>query len=145
MSTILADTVRKTGGTLGVDIRIKNSSLYESEGGTSVTQNIVQGLAKCWFLLEGDITTPVNRDSINSSSVTDHGTGDYTVTLTNNFSSSDNAFTGDAGYTQLVGGPYNASSYYYGSSSSRRVRSSIPNGTLYDCEQIGGSLFGDLV
>ncbi len=40
MSEIFVDTIRKTGGSLGTDIRIKNTSVYESDGGTSVTQNI---------------------------------------------------------------------------------------------------------
>ena len=44
MSTLLTDTIRKTGGSLGVDIRVKNNSVYESDGGTSVTQNMVQSL-----------------------------------------------------------------------------------------------------
>ena len=48
MSSLFTDTIRKTGGTLGTDIRIKNTSVYESDGGTSVTQNLVQGLAKVW-------------------------------------------------------------------------------------------------
>ena len=46
MSEIFVDTIRKTGGSLGTDIRVKNTSVYESDGGTSVTQNLVQGLAK---------------------------------------------------------------------------------------------------
>ena len=48
MSEIFVDTIRKTGGTAGTDIRIKNTSVYESDGGTSVTQNLVQGLVKSW-------------------------------------------------------------------------------------------------
>ena len=39
MSEIFVDTIRKTGGSLGTDIRVKNTSVYESDGGTSVTQN----------------------------------------------------------------------------------------------------------
>ena len=46
MSEIFVDTIRKTGGSLGTDIRIKNTSVYESDGGTSVTQNLVKGMTK---------------------------------------------------------------------------------------------------
>ena len=49
MSEIFVDTIRKTGGSLGTDIRIKNTSVYESDGGTSVTQNMVQSLAKSFY------------------------------------------------------------------------------------------------
>tara|TARA_R110002050_G_scaffold248147_3_gene385949 strand:- start:64 stop:495 length:432 start_codon:yes stop_codon:yes gene_type:complete len=90
MSTILADTVRKTGGTLGVDIRIKNNSVCESEGGTSVTTSISQGLAKSWIDYKGTSTNAI-MDSLNITSVTDNGTGDYTIVINNNMSSAEYA------------------------------------------------------
>ena len=79
MSTLLADTIRKTGGTAGRDIRIKNTSVYESDGGTSVTQNLVQALCKAWCRFDDGTSS----DSFNVSSVTDHGTGDYQVFIAN--------------------------------------------------------------
>ena len=82
MSEIFVDTIRKTGGSLGTDIRIKNTSVYESDGGTSVTQNLVQGLAKSWVNFNGTGTIAA-RDSLNNASLTDNGTGHYTITLTN--------------------------------------------------------------
>jgi len=84
MSTLLADTIRKTGGTAGVDIRVKNTSVYESDGGTSVTQNLVQGLIKCWLTATG---TPESRDSYNVSSLTDVATGQFQTNITSAFSS----------------------------------------------------------
>ena len=51
MSEIFVDTIRKTGGSLGTDIRIKNTSVYESDGGTSVTQNLV----KDWLNVTEDL------------------------------------------------------------------------------------------
>ena len=85
MSTLLTDTIRKTGGTAGVDIRVKNTSVYESDGGTSVTQNLVQGLAKVW----ADINAGQGGygDSFNTTSITDNGTGDATITHVNDMSS----------------------------------------------------------
>ena len=93
MSTITAtnlhgDTIRKTGGSLGVDIRIKNTSVYESDGGTSVTQNLVQGLAKVWMNMAAGQTT---NGSFNTSGLTDNGTGDYTITIANNMANDDYA------------------------------------------------------
>ena len=124
-------------------------SILVTGEGNSTTTNLQQGLAKVWFLLEGDISTPVFRDSLNGSSVTDNGTGDYTANFTNNLNSSDNVLTTDAGFTQGVGGPYLSSSYYYSTQTTqRRMRtcsfSNINSGTLTDCEQIGGSIHGDL-
>jgi len=79
MSNIYVDTIRKTGGSLGTDIRVKNTSVYESDGGTSVTQNLVQALCKAWYDIDGSSTASV-LDSFNSASLTDNGTGDFTVT-----------------------------------------------------------------
>ena len=85
MSTLLADTIRKTGGTAGVDIRVKNTSVYESDGGTSVTQNVVQSLAKhIHYFNQATLTL---NSSLNVSSITDVGTGMYDPQLTNNMSS----------------------------------------------------------
>ena len=86
MSSLFTDTIRKTGGSLGTDIRIKNTSVYKSDGGTSVTQNLVQGIAKSWIarLNTGDASF---LDSLNVSGTTDSGTGRITVTFTNDFSS----------------------------------------------------------
>jgi hypothetical protein len=81
MSEIFVDTIRKTGGSLGTDIRVKNTSVYESDGGTSVTQNLVQGLCKAW---QKHDTSSV-EDSLNASSFTDNATGDFTVNFTNSF------------------------------------------------------------
>ena len=87
MSTITAtnlhgDTIRKTGGSLGVDIRVKNTSVYESDGGTSVTQNLVQGLAKMFVSVNQGGSQSIN-DSFNVSSIADGGTGLTEATLTN--------------------------------------------------------------
>ena len=85
MSEIFVDTIRKTGGSLGTDIRIKNTSVYESDGGTSVTQNTVQSLVKTWAI--NDHTSTSVLDSFNQSSITDTSTGILTWDVTNNFSS----------------------------------------------------------
>ncbi len=52
--------------------------------GNSTTTNLQQGLAKAW--VNATATVSINN-SLNCSSGTDHGTGDYSVTLTNAFSS----------------------------------------------------------
>tara|TARA_R100001129_G_scaffold111580_1_gene76629 strand:- start:44 stop:499 length:456 start_codon:yes stop_codon:yes gene_type:complete len=81
VSQVNTDTLRHSGGTLGTDVRIKNTSVYESDSGTSPTQNLVQGLCKAWIMQEDGTTV---HDSFNQASLTDNGTGDYRVTLTNN-------------------------------------------------------------
>ena len=81
MSEIFVDTIRKTGGTLGTDIRIKNTSVYESDGGTSVTKNLVQSLTKAWAGIDSSANL---EDSFNISSGDDDGTGNYGLNFTSN-------------------------------------------------------------
>ena len=87
MSEIFVDTIRKTGGSLGTDIRVKNTSVYESDGGTSVTQNLVQGLIKQWSSFDQRGTTYGSNtagDTFNTSSQADESTANVTVSFTNN-------------------------------------------------------------
>ena len=86
MSQVNVDTIRKSDGSAGTDIRIKNTSVYESDGGTSVTQNLVQGLTKSWCVFDGEGTISIT-DSHNSASLTDVAQGDYTLGFTNNMNS----------------------------------------------------------
>ena len=102
MSSLYTDTIRKTGGTAGTDIRIKNTSVYESEGGTSVTQNLVQGLTKVWWQFDQANSNTID-ESFNVSGIVDNGTGDSTTSFTNAFSgardyatSQCHAYTNDA-------------------------------------------------
>ena len=58
------------------------------EGGTTTT-NLQQGLVKSWIKIAGTTSPASSIDSFNSSSLTDNGTGDYTVNLSNNMSNDD--------------------------------------------------------
>jgi hypothetical protein len=74
MSTIKTNTL--TGTTTAGSISVTGE-------GNSTTTNLQQGLAKHWILLNGTSTIAVT-DSFNNTSITDNGTGDYTVTIANN-------------------------------------------------------------
>ena len=58
----------------------------------------VSGVAAAWVNFNGS-GTPAARNSLNFSSITDNGTGDFTVNLTNNFAAADYAIlvTADRG------------------------------------------------
>jgi hypothetical protein len=47
------------------------------------TDYVVNGSAKHWVNFTGE-STPTVRDSLNAGSITDNGTGDYTIAITNN-------------------------------------------------------------
>ena len=95
MSSLFTDTIRKTGGTLGTDIRIKNTSVYESDGGTSVTQNLVQGLAKVYGVVNQSSTQSI-VGSFNLSGITDAAVGQTTKSYTNNMSDATYSVVGSA-------------------------------------------------
>ena len=144
MSEIFVDTIRKTGGTLGTDIRIKNTSVYESDGGTSVTQNLVQGVLKGWcnFTM---VSSTAYRDSFNSGTLTDNGTGSATVNLTNPFSNDDWA---GSMYTNTYGTETTYSNHFAGGFDNRTsssVRVATNNGTSSVDAALNDVLFaGDL-
>ena len=60
---------------------------------TGTTTNLMNGLAKSWCNLNGESTIAI-RDSLNVTSLTDDGTGDYRTNFTSNMS--------DANFSGLV-------------------------------------------
>lgn len=66
----------KTSSGFGVSTA---TSTLPSEGGAATT-NVVQGLTKSWIRFNGSGTIAIN-DSFNCSTITDNGTGDYTMTM----------------------------------------------------------------
>jgi len=84
MSTILVDNL--TGKTSAGDITVT------SEGGAA-TQSLQQGLAKAWVNFDGTGTIAA-RDSLNLSSLTDAGGGNYGITVSSAFGNSDYAAAG---------------------------------------------------
>jgi hypothetical protein len=78
MSTIIASNV--SDGTLSIP-----------------TTFVTNGSAKAWVNFDGTGTIAA-RDSFNVSSLTDNGTGDYTVNFTNAFGAGDYAALASGGY-----------------------------------------------
>ena len=78
-SQLNVDTIVDKAGSGGSNVKMANTSTYVSDGG-GATQNTVQSLAKSWVNWNGQGTVAV-QDSINHSSLTDNGTGDYTITI----------------------------------------------------------------
>jgi hypothetical protein len=56
-------------------------STLKDDAGVLATQNGMTGIAKAWVNFDGT-GTPSIRGSYNVSSITDNGTGDYTVNFT---------------------------------------------------------------
>jgi len=89
MSTLVTNTI--TGLSTAANITIgstpvvsasANSLTIRGEG--SAQTSVQQGLAKLWANLQGVDTFGIT-DSFNVTSATDHGTGDHTITMANDF------------------------------------------------------------
>ena len=61
---------------------LKVNTIQNTSGGSSSTpEQIEQGRAKAWIHFDGQDTVAI-RDSFNVSTLTDNGTGDYTIRFT---------------------------------------------------------------
>ena len=100
-SQLNVDTIVDKAGTGGATLskptitEMANTSTYTSDGG-GVTQNTIQSLGKSWVNWNGTSTVAV-QDSLNHSSLTDNGTGDYTSTISSAMSNTSYCRTGMCG------------------------------------------------
>ena len=63
---------------------LKTSNIQDTSGGNNSTpEQIKEGRSKAWVNFNGRGTVAI-RDSFNVNSITDNGTGDYTVNFLNN-------------------------------------------------------------
>jgi len=83
-SELRADNLK--GSTTGRSINVLGE-------GTPATTNLQQGLAKVWNHFNGTGTIAI-QDSLNVTSLTDHGTGGYTTTIANDFANANYVMNG---------------------------------------------------
>ena len=82
----------RTNALEGMDA--KNSITIVAGAGNVTTTNVQEGLAKVWVQFDGTASGAASRDSLNVGSMTDNGTGNYTVNFSNNMSNDDYASAG---------------------------------------------------
>ena len=127
----------RTNALEGVDA--KNSITIVAGAGNITTTNLQEGLAKAWGQFQGTGTVAVT-DSLNYASITDNGTGSYTLNFTNNMGSTYSAL-GSTGESNTQGfvrvGGIGTTNILVNS----RVSST---GSNYDDEKVYNSVHGDL-
>jgi hypothetical protein len=74
-------TTRLTVNSSGATIPTATVTTLNTPTGVLATQNGMTGIAKAWVFFNGTGTVAING-SFNVSSITDNGTGDYTVNFT---------------------------------------------------------------
>ena len=110
-SQLNVDTIVDKAGSGGSNVKMANTSTYVSDGG-NVAQNTVQGLCKVWSRFNGSSFAGV--DSFNQASLTDAGTGLYTVNMTN-------AYSSNGGTHTTCSGAYHANNRGGGSASTVEI------------------------
>ena len=84
-------------GTVDTDV-IAANAVTEAKLGSDEQK----GLAKAWVNFNGTGTVAI-RDSFNVASITDNGTGEYSITFTNAMANANYAVTGTVGITGSTG------------------------------------------
>jgi hypothetical protein len=75
---------------------LRLTTISNQDGSATVpSQTVISGSAKAWVNFNGTGTVAI-RASFNVTSITDNGTGDYTVNFTNAFSDTNYVITGTA-------------------------------------------------
>ena len=85
MSTIVGTNIEVTNIKYDSDTTsmiISNAGQVTVQGEGTATTNLQQGLIKAWGNFDGSGTVGIN-DSFNMDALTDNGTGNYTINITN--------------------------------------------------------------
>ena len=158
MSTLKVDTILKRTGTGTITLGQSGDTIalgsgasasgFTSDGSVTMaklstsgteTDNVKQRVAKAWVNFKGSGTVAIN-DDLNVSSITDNGTGNYTVNLSTNLGNNHGVMSGYSIMDGLVYGDINDVS----SASSFRMRTVLPNtNASFDPDEVHVIIFGD--
>ena len=120
-----------------------NTITDASSNNSIATSVLFNGSAKAWINLDGTGTIGTN-DSYNTGSITDNGTGDYSITITNNmvnalYSHTHGAYTADNNSVSVRGSAGNAPA-----AGSIRVQCCATGNSPDDADQACITIHGDL-
>jgi hypothetical protein len=108
------------------------------------TANVING-AKAWVNFNGTGTVAI-RSSYNVSSITDNGTGDYTINFTNAFADANYAWSysmqydrGTVGTETIYVTTKNGAASQ--STTALRLTCNVSSGTTYDCAVVTAAIF----
>ena len=124
---------------------IKTETLSTPSNATVPVDTVVNGTAKAWVNFNGTGTVAIRR-AFNVSSITDNGTGDYTVTLAVAMPDADYAWSGGAGTDNIngtiwVSGPANVSRSTWKQAGTLRVVSTYQNTLRNDVSDFNVTIF----
>lgn len=124
---------------------LKVATIQDTSGNNSSTPNeVAQGRAKVWIFFKGTGTVAI-RDDFNVSSLTDNGTGDYTLTFTNAMANTNYCTLGTSNYERVLNSGRLFTSPRTPQTGSIRVQLLGDSGSsvLLDSEDVSVAIFGD--
>ena len=121
-----------------------NAVTVTGENGSTQT-SLQQGLCKAWINFNGT-STIASRDTFNTTSLTDEGTGTYSFDFTNDMNNNDYAISGGARSPGVLSGILQAPSASETSATtdSLELYSTNVSGSLADLNHIFVIIHGDL-
>jgi hypothetical protein len=114
------------------------ASTINDDTGVLATQNGMTGIAKAWVYFNGTGTPAING-SFNVSSITDNGTGDYTVNFTTAMPNANYSVSGIQGFTANAT-PAGFLTVNRNGSTGDRVAPTTSAVRVNSCGQIGGTV-----
>ena len=128
MSTLNVNTVQST---------TSNPPIFKNSGG-----DVAGTLCRAWVNFNGTGTVAI-RSSFNVSSITDNGTGDYTVNFTNAMTNANYAITGSSGgaFNTSNGAVYDYDHVTAKTTSACRIATLTTAGSVADTPQISVAIF----
>ena len=115
-----------------------------NDTGVLATQNGMTGICKAWVNFNGTGTVAI-RDSFNVSSITDNGTGDYTVNFTTAMPNANYAAMGCLQWDQSGGTAaaiWVQLARFAQTTSAVRIVASVSTGVAYDGTTVAVAVFG---
>ena len=132
-------------GTIAFDTLTTSDSVKSGTEKSIDTSYIFNGVAKQWINLNGDSTAAIT-DSFNTTSITDNGTGDYSVTIANDMSNANYSLAGISGDGTSAFNRGLSTGYGTAPTSTlyRLVSITASSGSATDCAYVSCQLNGDL-
>ena len=142
----MAITVNGSGTITGVSVGglpdgIVDTDMLAADAVTDAKQNL-SGAAKAWVNFNG-IGTVAIRDNFNVSSITDNGTGNYTVNFTNSMGDTNYATIGSLGGDSTMSNVYSINTQAGSKATSSFKINSWFSAALADFNDICIAVFGD--
>jgi len=121
---------------------VLNVDTLVAANGTDPVTLTKQSAAKMWVDVTGVSTASINT-SLNTSGLTDNGTGDYTVAFTNNFNSGNYSVVAEVNFT-TGGDAQNTRITTIDAGSVRTLGTNTANAAVADCRRLFNTANGDL-